>query len=270
MTACGDEHKCNVFDEQIKILIEELKLRKYSQKTIDAYAGVVCRFLKSGKSVREFLLKNSDKSSALMRNVYFALQFYYEKVLKSPFNEEIPIAKKGFKLPEVLSREEAHKLFEATENTKHKLVLGFLYYAGMRMNEVRKLSWQDIDFERKMIHIRDAKGSKDRMVFLHDKLRELINCIGAGKDRQVFLSDRNKVYDERTIQLIVKNTAKKSGIKKRVTPHTLRHSFATHLLEGGADIRYIQKLLGHANLQTTQIYTHIANKDINSLARLLD
>ena len=103
---------------------------------------------------------------------------------------------------------------------------------------------------------------------MHDKLKDIIAKNGM-KEGLVMVSERGSQYDERTIQAIVKNAAKKAGIAKKVTPHTLRHSFATHLLEGGADIRYIQKLLGHANLQTTQVYTHVANKDIKKLAELL-
>ncbi len=139
----------------------------------------------------------------------------------------------------------------------------------MRVNEVINLRWQDIDFERGLIHIKRGKGGKERVVFLHKKLKELLKEYGIKNTGLVLISERSKKYSERTIQQIVKNASKKAGIKKKVTPHTLRHSFATHLLEAGADIRYIQKLLGHKNLRTTQIYTHIANKDIKKLADLL-
>ena len=145
----------------------------------------------------------------------------------------------------------------------------FLYYAGLRLDEVRNLKWQDIDFNRGIIHIKTAKGGKERIVFLHSKLKEMLEIYGANKQGLVFISQRGGKYNERTIQQIVKNAATKTGIKKKVTPHTLRHSFATHLLEAGADIRYIQQLLGHKSLRTTQIYTHVAGKDIKKLAELL-
>jgi len=160
-------------------------------------------------------------------------------------------------------------LFEVTKNLKHKLVLALLYYAGLRLSEVRNLKWEDIDFEREVIHVKQAKGEKERVVFLHKKLKELLMKYGIKKSGIVLVSDRWKRYNERTIQQIVKNAARKAGIKKKVTPHTLRHSFATHLLEARADIRYIQQLLGHKSLRTTQIYTHVANKDIKKLAELL-
>ena len=144
-----------------------------------------------------------------------------------------------------------------------------LYYAGLRLDEVRNLKWQNIDFDRDVIHVKTAKGEKERFVFLHSKLKEMLEIYGVNKQGLVFISQRGRKYNKRTIQQIVKNAARKAGIEKKVTPHTFRHSFATHLLEGGADIRYIQQLLGHKNLRTTQIYTHIANKDIKKLAKLL-
>ncbi len=121
----------------------------------------------------------------------------------------------------------------------------FLYYAGLRLDEVRNLKWQDIDFDRGIIHAKTAKGEKERVVFLHSKLKEMLEIYDVNKQGLVFISQRGRKYNKRTIQQIAKNAARKAGIKKKVTPHTLRHSFATHLLEAGADIRYIQQLLGH-------------------------
>jgi len=123
----------------------------------------------------------------------------------------------------------------------------FLYYAGLRLDEVRNLKWQDIDFDRGIIHVKTAKGEKERLVFLHSKLKEMLEIYGINKQGLVFILQRGRKYNKRTIQQIVKNAARKVGIKKKVTPHTLRHSFATHLLEARVDIRYIQQLLGHKN-----------------------
>jgi site-specific recombinase XerD len=145
----------------------------------------------------------------------------------------------------------------------------FLYYAGLRLDEARNIKWQDIDFDREIIHLKTAKGDKERVVFLHKKLIDVLKMYGINKEGLIFVSQRNGKYNKRTIQQIVKCAPKKVGIKKNVTPHTLRHSFATHFLESGADIRYIQQLLGHKDLKTTQIYTHVANKDIKKLADLL-
>jgi len=255
--------------ELVGKLIEELKLRKYSYRTGEKYRDIVIKFLKSRKTPREFLLSYSNKSRSTMRSIYFALKFFYNNVLNEEFDEKLPLAKSKQKLPIVLNRKEVQKLFEVTTNIKHKVVLALFYYAGMRLSEARNLKWQDIDFERNLIHIKQTKGEKERVVFLHKKLKEFLLEYGIRKWGVVLISERGKKYNERTIQQIVKNAARRAGIRKRVTPHTLRHSFATHLLEAGADIRYIQQLLGHKNLRTTQIYTHVANKDIKRLADLL-
>ena len=256
--------------ELIGKLIEEIKLRKYSYRTGKAYINIVKNFLRSGLTPREFLLQYySDKSRSTIRQAYFALKFFYRNVLQERFDESIPLAKKKEKLPVVLSRNEAKRMIYSTANLKHRLIIMFLYYVGMRLNEVRNIQWQDIDFEREIIHIKIAKGEKDRIVFLHPDLKDTLNIFGMGHYGYVFISQRGKKYSPKTIQLIVKQAARRAKINKNVTPHTLRHSFATHLLEGGADIRYIQQLLGHKNLKTTQIYTHVAREKIQNLAKLL-
>ena len=257
------------YEEHIEKLKEELKLRRYSDRTIERYTYVANKFLQSGKTPREFLLMYSNKSGSLMRGIYFVLKFFHKNVLNMKFDEKLPLARKGSALPVVLGREEVQSMFNATSNLKHKLVLELLYYAGLRLDEVKKLKWQDFDFGRSIIHVKRAKGDKDRIVFLHRQLSKIIEENGVKKEGYVIISERGVIYNERTIQEIVKNAARKADIRKKVTPHTLRHSFATHLLEAGADIRYIQRLLGHKNLQTTQIYTHVANKDIKKLADLL-
>ncbi len=253
----------------LKKLSEELNLRRYSKQTKKAYISVIKKYLVLKKSPREFLLSYTNKSRSSMRSVYFALKFFHEKVLKQNFNQEIPLAKNNEKLPIVLSREEINRMFESVNNLKHRLIIMFLYYTGIRLNELINLKWQDIDFEREIIHLKVTKGSRDRVLFLHSRLKDFINILKPKKQGLIFVSNFSKKYNKRTIQSIVKNTAKKAGIEKKVTPHTLRHSFATHLLEAGADIRHIQKLLGHKNLRTTQIYTHVANKDIKNLSKLI-
>ncbi len=256
-------------DEFIDALKEELDLRKYSRQTKEKYTYYVKKFLQENKTPKEFLKKYSDKSRNTIRSVYFAISFFYKNVLNRGFEENIPLAKKKVILPNVLNKQEISGMIEKTENLQHKLILMFLYYAGLRLNEVRNLNWNNLDFERKIIQLKIAKGEHQRTIFLHEKLIENLNKFKVHREGLVFESNRGKKYSEETIQKIVKQAAKRENIKKRATPHTLRHSFATHLLEAGADIRYIQKLLGHLDLQTTQIYTHVANRDINKLADLL-
>ena len=250
-------------------LAEEVKLRRYSRQTEKAYLQILKNFIHSGLEPREFLLRYSEKSRSSMRSAYFALKFFYENVLRQTFDERIPLAKSKSRLPVVLNKEEISKMFESTLNLRHRLVLMFLYYTGIRLNEIINLKWEDIDFRRNTIHLKIAKGENERIIFLHDNLKRFIEYFSLKKNGPIFLSNLGKKYDKRTIQVIVGNAARKAGIAKKITPHTLRHSFATHLLEAGADIRHIQKLLGHSSLQTTQIYTHVANKDIKKLSNLL-
>ena len=250
-------------------LDNELKLRKYSSETKKSYSQIIEKFLRSKKSTRDFMLGYSDKSRSTLRSIYFALKFYYEKVLNEKFSDDPPLVKKSQKLPVVLSKEEINKMIHSTNNLKHKLILSFLYYAALRLDEVRNLKWSDLDFNRKLIHLKVAKGGKERIIFLHDNLITSLNRYNSGSGELLFLSNFNKKYHKRSIEVIVNKSAQKANIRKKVSPHTLRHSFATHLLEAGADIRYIQSLLGHKDLKTTQIYTHVANKDIKNLANLI-
>lgn len=250
-------------------LIDEIKLKRYSYETGKSYIYFAKDFLASGKTPREFLLTYSGKSKSTMRTAYFALKFFYENALNKGFEEKLPLARKPLKLPMVLSKEEINRMIESTNNLKHRLIIMLLYYAGLRLDEARNIKWQDIDFDREVIHLKTAKGDKERVVFLHKKLADMLRLYGAKEDGLIFISQQNGRYNKRTIQQIVRHSSGKAGIRKKATPHTLRHSFATHLLEAGADIRYIQQLLGHKDLKTTQIYTHVANKDIKRLANLI-
>lgn len=260
-----EEEKYKLIDD----LIKEINLREYSYETCKQYTLIIKEFLKSGKTPKEFMLNYTDKSRSYVRTVYFALRFFHENVLNESFKERIPLAKKSSKLPIVLNKEEISRMIKVTENPKHRLLVMFLYYSGLRVSELINIKWQDIDFERELIHLKVTKGSRDRVIFFHKQLKDAL-AYGRGYSGLVFISERGRQYNKRTIQLIVKDAARKAEINKRVTPHILRHSFATHLLEAGADIRYIQQLLGHKNLQTTQIYTHVANKNIKNLASLLE
>lgn len=245
-------------------LEEELKIRGYSSKTIKSYVSYINKYLESKKSIKQFLLENSNKSRSTIRSVYFALQIYH-KIKKMDFKEDIPLAKQKSKLPIVLNKKEINNMIDNTININHKQVILFLYYTGARLQELLNMKITDIDYERNVIHIKEGKGGKDRIVFLHEKLK-LLNLNNQG---YIFISSKNKKYSPKSIQEIVKKAASRANIKKKVTPHTLRHSFATHLLENGVDIRYIQNLLGHKNLKTSQIYTHVANKNIVNLRNMI-
>ncbi|MFH0861506.1 MAG: tyrosine-type recombinase/integrase [Candidatus Altiarchaeota archaeon] len=250
-------------------LDDELKLRGYSQQTRKTYGSFVGRYLGSGLGAREFLLSNAEKSGSTLRTAYFALRFYHNRVEKDGFSQDIPLAKRPGKLPVVLNRSEVQELFKATDNIKHRLILMLLYYGGLRLGEARNLRWEDVDFERGLIHLKSCKGGRDRVVFLHGRVARTMWECGLHRVGPVLLSGRGVKYCPRTIELIVVKAAEKAGIGREVSAHSLRHSFATHLLEAGAGIRYIQRLLGHADVRTTQVYTHVANGGIQRLACLL-
>jgi integrase len=145
-----------------------------------------------------------------MRSAYFALKFFYENVLNTNFEEKLSLARKSLKLPLVLSKEEIIKIVDSTNNLKHKLVIMFLYYAGLRLDEVRNISWSDIDFDRETIHLKTAKGDKERVVFLHKRLIETLKILGMKEAGPIFISQRCGKYNKRTIQQIIKSASKKS------------------------------------------------------------
>ncbi|MFO8051070.1 MAG: tyrosine-type recombinase/integrase [Thermoplasmatota archaeon] len=259
-------------EELLEILDEEMLLRGFSRATMKAYSGNVKRFLWSGLSPRRYLITNSKRwSRSTVRSVYFSLSFFHKRVLKKKFAEELPLVKRKAKLPVVLSREEVHRMIDGTLNLKHKALLMALYYGGLRSNEARTLKWSDIDLDRNLIHLKCTKGGNERILFLHERLKDgLLLLKGTAEMDTVFISRNTKgMYSDRSIQLIVRSSAKRVGISKNVTPHTLRHSFATHLLEGGVNILNIQKLLGHRNLKTTSIYTHVSDQDVSMFANVL-
>ena len=167
----------------------------------------------------------------------------------------------------VLSRVEIEKVFSATLNTKHRLLLALAYGAGLRVSEIVDLRVGDIDFDELVIHLKQAKGNKDRITVFPEKLVTDIRNLVAGKntDDFVFASERGGKLTVRTAQKIFENSLKKNAIRKDATFHSLRHSFATHLLENGVDVRYVQELLGHQNIRTTQRYTHVTNPSLKRI-----
>jgi integrase/recombinase XerD len=203
-----------------------------------------------------------------------AIKFLYKYILKLPSPAiELPRPKKEEKLPNILSKEEVITLLNNVSNIKHRALLTLTYSAGLRVSEVVSLKLGDIDSQRMLVHIRQGKGRKDRYTILSqtalDILRQyarqyrLTDWLFPGENEQTHLS-------ERSAQKIFSTVRSKVGIKKNVSIHSLRHSFATHLLEAGTDLRYIQTLLGHKNSKTTEIYTHVSQKDILRIRSPLD
>jgi site-specific recombinase XerD len=203
-----------------------------------------------------------------------ALRFLFEAVLGRPrLALAIPRPRKERRLPEVLSAEEVARLLEKTRNHKHRALLMLLYSAGLRVGELVRLRPADLDLDRGMIRVRRGKGAKDRVTLLADRAVAAIQTYRAAYSADEWLfpgARKGRHLTSRSVQRVVARAARAAGIRKRVTPHTLRHSFATHLLEGGTNLRLIQELLGHGSARTTQIYTHVARTALESIRSPLD
>jgi integrase/recombinase XerD len=247
------------------IVVQECKLKGYSPNTIDNYLHHIKAFAASKRQPREYLLMLIEKgtSDETVRLAGFAIKFYLNAINDSSeiqnVLENLPNVKREKKLPVILSKEEIEKLVFATKNVNHRLIIQVGYSSGLRVSEIINLKWRDIDFDRNLIHLKRAKGKKDRIVMLSQKVKEGLLNLSGTRQGYVFLTNRDGKYTDRTIQKMIENAATKAGIRKRITPHALRHSFATHLLENGTDIRYIRDLLGHSNIRTTLVYTKISS-----------
>lgn len=203
-----------------------------------------------------------------------ALLFYYNQVEQIPGYElKLPRPKKEKKLPTVLTKEECLLLFGVVENPKHKLLLLIGYGAGLRVSEIVNLEWRDILFAEHKIHIRNAKGKKDRMVMLPMRIVRSLEYYKETYQTKKYVFEgqfAGEPYSVRSVQEVMRMALKKTGLEKKATVHSLRHSFATHLLEHGTDIRYIQQILGHSSIKTTTIYTHISASAVNKIISPLD
>lgn len=263
-----------------------LKLRHYSFRTCKNYRNHIKRFLATfAKSAHEitdteigdYLVNLVDDKSAsrnYLNQAISAIKFLYCHVLLMPFAvATIPRPKEERTLPVVLSRTETIRIFKSLQNLKHRALLILAYSAGLRVSEVVRIKIQDIDNDRNMIHIKKAKGKKDRYVPLSQIAQKaLTNYQDAYKPNHWLFEGQHtgRHLTERSVQKTLKKTLQKTNITKPVTMHTLRHSFATHLLEDGTDLRYIQELLGHHRPETTMRYTHVAKTNARNVKSPLD
>jgi integrase/recombinase XerD len=278
---------------RIHKMISYMRAQRYSESTIKSYEDCLHVFFSffrdkdSSQITKEDILKfNADYiirkrlSVSFQNQVINAIKIFYlvnaDKVIDV---DEIKRPRRSFYLPEILSKEEVEDLLTHTDNKKHFLMLGLIYSAGLRCGELLNLRVVDIDFHRRVIAIRGAKGKKDRFVplstFIESKLIEYLdefepNKHEEEKNRYIFEGQGDPKYSARSLQKVLKNSVFRSGIKKTITLHTLRHSYATHLLESGTNLRYIQELLGHSSPKTTQIYTHVSNNAIRNISSPLD
>jgi len=196
-----------------------------------------------------------------------AVKFLYSEVLKEPQKIDLKFAKRSKKLPVVLSHTEIEKIIEATDNTKYRLMISLGYACGLRVSKVVNLRVADLDIDELVVILKGAKGKKDRISVLPEKLQDVLRNVVAGKNTNDFVFDSNRggKLTTTSLQKMFRKSLAKAQINKPATFHSLRHSFATHLLESGTDVRYVQELLGHSNIRTTQIYTQVTNPKLKNI-----
>ena len=269
-------------EEYLDKIKNELRLRGFSDNTIKSYVLHNKKFFEfikkepekvSEDDIKSFLSNLIEKklSAASLALVKSALKFYYEELLGRNIFRTIKTPKKQRKLPAVLTKEEVTKLINSAKHTKSKLIISLLYSSGLRVSEAINIMVRDIDLHEKVGYVRQGKGKKDRIFILSDKLvLELEDYIkNKSQDSYLFPGKKGKMTS-RNIQKMIKKAATRAGINKKVSPHTLRHSYGTHLLENGIDIRKIQILLGHSQLSTTQLYTQVSTEELKKIKSPFD
>jgi integrase/recombinase XerD len=273
-----------------KMMLEELQRRNYSSATIRAYINAVKQYAEyfhtspdklGPEHIRQFqlyMIKELRFAPHTVKQRSSALRFLYVRTLRRPqMLEHIPIPKTPAKLPKILSREEIARLIDGSSNLMHRAILMTVYSTGMRRSEVCSLKVSDIDSACSVIHIRNGKGGRDRDVPLSPKLLETLREYWRWMKPKTWLFPgyakgwrADVPITDKAVWCACKKAAKNAGIDKRVTPHLLRHSYATHLLEAGADLRTIQLLLGHVELKHTVIYLHLSQRHLRAVANPID
>src|SRR5690554_1561415 len=259
----------------------QLILKNYSERTVDAYLISLNNFL-------QYVQKNEFKnitatqiedyfyyckvelnySYSAMKQHLASVRFLYKEVLKKDIDFDFNVKmKKPSTIPVVLSTEEVQRLLNSFMNLKHKTIFTLCYSAGLRLSEILNIKISDIDSDRMQIRIEQAKGKKDRYSILSPKVLDLLRGYVSEYRPEVYLFEGQNggKYSSSSVQQLMRAHRKKANINKKATPHTLRHSFATHLLDNGTDIRFIQELLGHKHISTTQIYTHVSSRTLKDI-----
>jgi len=270
-------------EEFLQKIQVELKISKNSEYTIRNYVRAVQDLLDFTKKLPEQIItddvklymaeKLSNQASSSIIVFLSALRFAFANILGKDVTLGIKRPKRERKIPDVLTKDEVQRLIEATPTKKSKLMVQIAYACGFRVSELINLKIADLNFEEMIGYVRQGKGRKDRVFNIPQKLvNKLQKQVQQQKElhQEYLFSGRNGALTDRNLQKIVRNAAKKAGINKEVHPHTLRHSFATHLLESKTDIRMIQELLGHADLSTTQIYTHVSTEELKKIKSPFD
>ena len=265
--------------------VRKLQINRYAENTARIYITCFEAFINYYKDQRLLDIDENDirnylqklvydgKSDSYLNQAVNAIKFYYEVVMEMPNRfYSIDRPRKKSALPKVLSKEEIKLLIEHASNIKNKCIIGLLYSAGLRRRELLHLKLTDIDSKRMIVTVREGKGGKQRQTILSPSVLQDLRAYYRQWRPRVYLFEgpQNVQYSPTSVQKVVKRAAQQAGIKKRVTPHMLRHSFATHLLEDGIDLRYIQVLLGHSSTKTTEIYTQVATNYMINITSPID
>jgi integrase/recombinase XerD len=273
--------------EKIEQFVRWMKSRNYSENTIHTYSDALKVFLKYyrdkpiekivNKDVIDFnidYIKANGYSASMQNQTVNAIKLFFSIVQGSKIEvEKIHRPRREKKLPNVLSKEEVKAILNAPNNIKHKAMLSLIYSCGLRCGELLHLELSHVDSKRNLLLIKQAKGFKDRIAPLSNKTIELLRTyVGAAKPKKYLFEGQydGEPYDARSLQKVLKTALEKAGIYKPVTLHWLRHSYATHLLESGTDLRYIQEILGHKSSKTTEIYTHVSTRSIQKITSPFD
>ena len=272
-----------------KRMLEELQRRNYSPETARLYVGTVKDFARYfGKSpdklgqedLRQYqlhLLNERKLSVGTIVARIAALRFFFVKVLRRPYQQvDLVYPKCPERLPVILSEGEVARLIESASSSYHRVILMMLYGTGLRREELCRLKLTDIDSQRMVIHVRQGKGNRDREVTLSPRLLEVLREYWKWRKPKIYLfpSQQRKRSEQpissKTVYYAVREAARRAGIKKKVAPHLLRHSWATHLLERGTDLKTIQVLLGHVDLEATTIYLHLSQRHLQAIHNPVD
>lgn len=273
--------------EHIKMFIRWLPAKRYSANTIKTYSEALKLFLvyfhlKAISEINnadvldfhnDYILKK-NLSASYQNQIINAVKLYFRTIMNTNINvDKIERPKTSKTLPNVLSKEEVKHILEVHANIKHRMMLSLIYSCGLRCSELLRLRSIDIDSQRNIVIIKQAKGKKDRITPLSPKILELLREYYKIYRPKRYLFEGQEpgiIYSAKSLQSVLKQAVKKAGIEKPVTLHWLRHSYATHLLESGTDIRYIQELLGHNSSRTTEIYTHVSTKSLQQIKSPFD
>ncbi len=265
---------------------QKLRLQRYAENTIKTYSACLSKFLQAFQRYQmeqvteqnienyiSHLVEKEKISDSFQKQMLGTIGKYFDLCLGRKLTlKHLYPKRQQHKLPKYLSQQEVKRMLDCAENIKHRCILKLLYGGGLRVSEVLALTLKEIDSANMLIHIRDAKGRKDRTVMLSDSLlTDLRAYFLKGRPKHfLFEGQGGEEYSARSIQSVVKQVAERAKITKTVTPYVLRHSFATHLIENGTDIRYVQDLLGHSSIKTTELYTHITDVSKSKIRSPLD